>query len=148
MMGIPAVSVSNWLIPDVTPSRFPECNYSFVFMTKKEELTDYIADILNNYDAILDKVDHFRKTTFGEVGTSSKQILDMIDDCVAGRKIRYEALKPASRKLVPVKKYLYHNYEKMNREIFGNYCVRYKAVDKLYTAAKNIKHKLDGKNKK
>ena len=33
MMGIPAVSVSNWLIPDTTPSRYPECDYDFVIMT-------------------------------------------------------------------------------------------------------------------
>ena len=49
MMGIPAVSVSNWLIPDVTPSRLPMCDYDFVIMTKKESLTECISEIINDY---------------------------------------------------------------------------------------------------
>ena len=37
MMGKPAISVCNWLIPDVTPSRYPADDYDYVVKTKKEE---------------------------------------------------------------------------------------------------------------
>ena len=145
MMGIPAISVSNWLIPDVTPKRLPECNYSFVFMTKKEALSDYVANLLENYDEILNEVDSFRKETFGNIGFASKTIMDIIDDCVNGNQIRKKSLKSAKRQMVPLKKYLFHEYEVVNREIFGNYCKRYKAINTLYTMAKSIKKKIQGK---
>lgn len=145
MMGIPAVSVSNWLIPDVTPKRFPECNYDFVFMTKKEVLSDFVNDILDNYDEVLKKVDSFRKKTFGEIGFASKTIMDTIDDCLNGRKIRNKPLQSVARQHVPVKKFLFHEYEIVNREIFCNYCKRYKGVNKLYTMAKNVKRTIQNK---
>ncbi len=142
MMGIPAVSVSNWLIPDVTPKRLPECNYDFVFMTKKEELTDYISEILFNYDDVLKKVDNFRKTTFGDVGSASKIIMDIIDDCVDDKQIRHLELKRNSKMRVPLKKLLFHEYEIINREIILNYSKRYKAVEFLYSNARKIKHRI------
>ena len=49
MMGKPAVSVSNWLIPDTTPSRYPADDYDYVIKTKKEDLTSCIKEILDNY---------------------------------------------------------------------------------------------------
>ena len=145
MMGIPAISVSNWLIPDVTPKRLPECNYSFVFMTKKEALSDYVANLLENYDEILNEVDSFRKETFGNIGFASETIMDIIDDCVNGSQVRKKSRKSARRQMVPLKKYLFHEYEVVNREIFGNYCKRYKAINTLYTMAKRIKRKIQGK---
>ena len=140
MMGIPAVSVSNWLIPDVTPKRLPECNYDFVFMTKKEELSDYISEMLLNYDDVLKKVDNFRKTTFGDVGSASQIIMDIIDDCIDDKQIRYFPLKRNSKKRVPLKKLAFHEYQIVNKAIICNYCKRYKAVDVLYSNARKIKH--------
>ena len=52
MMGVPAVSVSNWLIPDVTPSRYPSCSYDFVNKTTKENLTECIRGMLADYAKI------------------------------------------------------------------------------------------------
>ena len=144
MMGVPAVSVSNWLIPDTNPKRYPECNYSFVLMTKKEELTDFIADVLENYDLIRQKVEGFRKQTFGSIGGSASYIMDIVDDCVEGNSIRYKALTPQKRKAVPLRKLGFHLIETAKREMYYNYNQRYKLFHKVYEPIRSIKKKIEG----
>ena len=140
MMGIPAVSVSNWLIPDVTPKRYPECNYSFVLMTTKEKLTDFVVDIINNYDEIQKKVVKFRDETFGSIGLSSKKIMDIIDDCLEGKPVRYETLAAQRKQRVPFKRYLFHVRTKVVRELMANYSVRYPIMRKILNAIRFVKH--------
>ncbi len=144
MMGIPAVSVSNWLIPDVTPKRFPRCDYDFVLMTTKEELADFIRDLLQNYDEILKQVDGFRVRTFGNMGNCAGMIMDMVDDCVADRPIRYPRLQPAKRQPVPAKRLAFHLKEGVKREVYWNYVQRNKTVAVLWKAARSVKKKLLG----
>lgn len=145
MMGIPAVSVSNWLIPDTDPKRYPECNYDFVFMTKKEELTSFVDSILKNYDEYVEKVEEFRKLTFGEVGGCAKKIMDIIDDCVEGRPIRYESLKPQDRVAVPLNQLIFHLIEGIKREMYHNYNQRSKVFHALYEPVRSAKKKIEKK---
>ena len=94
MMGIPAISVSNWLIPDCPPSRYPKCDYDFVTMTKKEELTQCVSNILTHYEAFHEKTLRYARENFGNVGNCSHIIMDIIDDCVDEKPIRYKSLCP------------------------------------------------------
>lgn len=128
LMGIPAISVSNWLIPDVTPKRYPACNYSFVFMTTKEKLTDFVSEMLDNYKEYVEKTEKYRNDIFGECGVSSKIIMDILDDCVKGKKIRYNRLKPAPRKKVPFNKMIFHIFQIFKINMLYNYGKRYKVV--------------------
>lgn len=139
MMGVPAVSVSNWLIPDVSPKRFPKCDYDFVLITKKEELTDFISNILNHYNDTVTQVEEFRKKTFGDLGNCAEIIMDIVDDCVAGREIRYEKLPRQKSQLVPIDKFSFHMKESIKREVYWNYTKRYKVVSVAWHMAKEIK---------
>lgn len=145
MMGIPAVSVSNWLIPDTDPKRFPECDYDFVFMTTKEELADFVSVILGNYEDYASKVNAFREETFGNLGGSAKIIMDIIDDCVEGRPVRYEALKPTPEEKVPKKQLKFHRHECIKREMYYNYNKRSKLFHFFYEPVRKLKKKAEGR---
>lgn len=89
MMGIPAVSVGDWLIPDVVPSRFPKCDYDFVTLTTKNNLSKTVTQILEEYDLYKKKVNFFKNNNFSNIGSTSKMIMDVLDsvlfncgDCV------------------------------------------------------------------
>ena len=139
MMGVPAISVSNWLIPDVTPSRFPECNYTFVTMTKKENLTDCVKNILANYAAEKAKTEKAAAENFSNIGVSSKMIMDIVDDLVAGTPVRYEAVPPQKKRSIPMGQFFKHNLLCFAREIYANYRVRYKFVAALWNFARKFK---------
>lgn len=145
MMGIPAVSVSNWLIPDTDPKRFPECDYDFVFMTTKEELADFVSVILGNYEDYASKVNAFREETFGNLGGSAKIIMDIIDDCVEGRPVRYEALKRKPEEKVPKKQLKFHRHECIKREMYYNYNQRSKLFHFFYEPVRKLKKKAEGR---
>ncbi len=147
MMGIPAISVSDWLIPDVEPHRFPVCNYDFVIMTKKKELSKCVSELLLDYDKTVSVVEEFRRRTFGEIGGCSKKIMDIVDDCVDGKTIRYQPLDPAPHRAVPIKQQIFHITEMMKRELYHNYNQRYEIVHILYEPARKLKKKIERKIK-
>lgn len=142
MLGVPAVSVSDWLIPDVVPSRFPKCDYDFVTKTKKAELTETIKNIIDNYDAVKESTLKYRDSNFSNIGTSSKMIMDIIDDCVDGKKIRYTPLKPKKLKKLTFKKYLNYKSFQIARQFYANYCKRNKCLMKMWKMVSKIKHKI------
>lgn len=145
MMGVPPVSVINWLIPDVTPKRFPERNYDFATETTKENLTQTVGSMLENYDEVSKKSRGLRSVTFGEIGGTAKKIMDIVDDCVAGVAIRYDRLSAAPRQSVPLKKQAFHKTECCKREVYYNYKQRSKAVSFAWDIAKAVKDKIKGK---
>ena len=140
MMGIPAVSVSNWLIPDTSPSRFPKCDYDFVIMTLKEKLTDCVKDIIDHYDSYQQESMRFSRRSFSNIGKTASMIMDMIDDCVSGQPIRYMPLQPQPKENVPLRK----NYRRLKRlfvkQFENNYCLRYKSIRLLWKTLFFIKH--------
>lgn len=142
MIGIPAVSVSNWLIPDVTPGRFPECNYDFVEMTTKEKLRDKIKSMIENYEFYKKKTEEYAQRNFSNVGCSSKMIIDIIDDVVAGKEIRYEKIAENKNQKISLKKKLGFWKICIKREIHDNYCERYKCLMCIWNVLKRIKHIL------
>ncbi len=139
MMGIPAVSVSDWLIPDVSPSRFPKCDYDFVYMTTKKELSSKVKDMLDHYDEYKEKTEMFCKANFCNIGRTSSIIMDIIDDCVAGRKVSWPALKPVQKERLGLKKSLRHKVEQFRREASTNYAVNNKAFGFFWKKLTKIK---------
>lgn len=94
MMGIPAVSVSDWLIPDVVPSRYPKCDYDFVTVTTKGQLTDKIQEMLKNYQKYKEKVETFKNENFSNIGSTAVIIMDILDSYVNQTPLDYPALSP------------------------------------------------------
>lgn len=140
MMGIPAISVSNWLIPDVTPSRFPKCDYDFVILTMKEELTNCVESILDNYSFHKMKVVEYSKKMFSNIGTSSSMIMDIIDDYIEERPIRYKALVPNPSKRRPFKDECLRLREQFIIELELNYKPNHYWVRTLWRLLRTVKH--------
>lgn len=142
MMGIPAVSVSNWLIPDVKPSRFPKCDYDFVVTTVKERLIECVQDILQNYEKYHQDAMAFSKKNFSNIGKSSAMIMDIIDDYVERKRVRYTALTPQLNQNISLRRLIGFSYLCLRREIYDNYARKYKAVEMAWRFAKKVKHIL------
>lgn len=142
MMGIPAVSVSDWLVPDTVPSRMPKCDYDFVWMTKKAELSDFIRYMIENYDEFRSQAAEYSRKNFANIGKTSKMIMDIVDDCVAQKPIRYEALTPQPKRPVPVKQNIKGRTWAAICEISGNYRVRYPAVRVVWNGLRSVKRMI------
>ena len=145
MMGIPSVSVSDWLIPDCTPSRYPECNYDFVIMTKKANLADCVQQIIDNYDAQQAIAQKYREDTFPNIGTSASIIMDIVDDLLAKIPVRYAALEPKPLRSLGLKKKLKFRLFQLKQEVYHNYYARSSFVAFLWNGAKRVKQILKRK---
>lgn len=139
MMGIPAVSVSNWLIPDQIPSRYPKCDYDFVIKTTKEKLSYCVLNIIDNYENYKEKIKIFSETNFSNIGNTSKIIMNIIDDYVKDRKIIYKKINPKIHKKMNIKSFLIHNIKNIKRELIDNYSHNSLLVKKMYNIYRKIK---------
>ena len=145
MMGKPAISVCNWLIPDVTPSRLPADDYDYVIKTKKEELTKCVSDVLTDYETYADEAQIYSNSHFANIGHCIPMMIDILDAIVSGKESPYQALKPTPRKRVPIKKLGFHLTETTKREVYYNYREHSKVVRALWDSSREIKRKITGK---
>lgn len=143
MMGIPAVSVSNWLIPDVTPSRYPQCNYDFVIMTTKEGLTNCIKDIITNYESYHKQSIVFAEKTFSNIGKTSSMILDLVDDIIDNKPLRYGALVANTNEKVSLKRRFKQNKMQFLIKFYDSYYKRNRYVRFFWDIIHKIHHLLD-----
>ena len=142
MMGKPAVSVCDWLIPDVTPSRYPSDDYEYVIKTKKADLTKCVQDILHDYEIHSMKAQKYSDTHFANLGHCIPIMMDIIDSYVKGGKLTYHALQPQKRERVPLKKLKFHIIETTKREVYYNYREHSRIIKSLWDIAKSIKKKV------
>ena len=138
MMEIPAVSVSDWLIPDTTPSRFPKCDYDFVTLTKKNELSKCVQHMVDHYDAYKSDVEKFARNNFANVGRASEMIIDILDDVVEGREIRYPVLNPRKKERVPLKRYMTYKAQSIKRQVYYVYVERTPILLKIWRFMKRM----------
>lgn len=147
MMGIPAVSVSDWLIPDVTPSRYPVCTYDFVEITKKAELTECISEILGNYAFYKKKAEQYSKENFSNIGLSSQIIMDIIDDVVEHKQIRYAALSGKEHKRIGAKEWWFYKRTAIKIAIIEDYASHNSFIKALYKCYRRLKYGKTGNEK-
>lgn len=145
MMGIPSISVSNWLIPDTTPSRFPECNYEFVTMTEKENLKESVNSVICNYSKYKTEAEQWRDKLFCNIGKSSEMIIDIIDAYVENKEVKYCSLEPQKYKKMGLRQYLMHLKIMIHRETYYNYVQRSGFVRGIWNLLKKIKKVLTKK---
>lgn len=145
MMGIPAVSVSDWLIPDTTPSRYPKCDYENVIKTTKLQLTDCVKSILENYNSYTEKANKYSSLNFSNIGKTSKIIIDIIDDLINQKEFRHKSLEPQTKKNLSLQQCLKFHYYNFIREIEYNYSTRFSLVGRLWCALRRIKRDIFNK---
>lgn len=115
MLGRPAVSVSNWLIPDTTPKRFPSDTYEFAVKTKKENLTSTIEEILLHYDSFADKAKKWSSIYFGNFTNTCAKMIEILDEVLATGKPTKESLVPKIETTISKKELLAFNREQKRR---------------------------------
>ncbi len=140
MMGIPAVSVSNWLVPDVTPSRFPQCDYDFVIMTTKEDLTNCVNEIISNYENYHEQSIAFAEKTFSNIGKTSSMILDLVDDVVDNKPLRYGELVAKTNERVSLKRRINQCKLQFFLKLYDSYYKRYSTVRFMWDMIHKIRH--------
>jgi len=139
MMGIPAVSVSDWLIPDVTPSRLPKCDYDFVTKVNKVNLTECIGKMLNNYTFYKKEAEIFASQNFSNIGKTSSMIMDIVDDAISIIPFRHKQLEPNKKELLGIEKIIVHNIIAFKREIDENYAARFSFLGNILSSLRMIK---------
>lgn len=122
ILGKVAVSVTDWLIPDVTPSRFPCSTHPFTVKTKKINLARTIDEVLKKYEDYVKASQEYSENNFSNLGNSSIMIMDMIDEVVNGKSILDKSIKSnkslrivgkdekKKRKILEKKMYLFEKY--------------------------------------
>lgn len=140
MLGIPAVSVSNWLIPDVIPSRFPRCDYEFIVMTTKEKLTQCIKEMVENYNDYHERTTNFAASNFSHIGETSSMIMDIVDDCVSNVPIRYPKVVPSRNERVSIMSNIERITLQSRIALIENYAARFFVIKALYRLFKTVKH--------
>lgn len=143
MMGIPAVSVSDWLIPDVTPSRYPQCDYDFVIMTMRDQLSGCIKDILDNYEKYHEQARAFSEKTFSNIGKTCSMIMDIIDDVLDGKEYRVRPLVANKYERLGFSKEMSRRYYQFKRQFEANYGKRNALAHCLFKLAHRIHHIAD-----
>lgn len=147
MMGKPAVSVNNWMIPDVTPSRFPENDFEYVIKTDKEQLTECIADVIDNYDRYQRDAQVYSDKHFSNIGKCIPMMLDILDATIEGRKSPYAALKPNKNEPLGLKRLFIQKEIAFKREMLSNYCVRMPVLKGAYKVYSKIRRRNENINK-
>lgn len=132
MLGIPAVSVSNWLIPDVTPSRFPFDVHTFAIKCKKEDLSNCVFNIINSYEKHSNNAKKYSTENFKNIGQTSKIFMDLIDSCVRNESFSNLQLHSNSHESrISFLKFLNFLFTSAKREFVYNYAKRYPFFSKL-----------------
>lgn len=78
MFNIPSIAVTDWLIPDTTPSRYASVPMDYVIKCKKSDLQDCVQRFLSSpkdYNSILEN----GKLLFSNAGHCCSDILDAIE---------------------------------------------------------------------
>ena len=109
-------------------------------MLHQAELTECVRNLLDNYEKKVDTTEEYRKNIFGDSIKCSKMIMDIVDDCVEGRKIRYTSLKRAKEEKLPIKQYCFHISTVVKRAILYNYGQRNRFIGALCKLWIRIRH--------
>ena len=145
MMGKPAISVCNWLIPDVKPSRYPADDYEYVVKTRKEQLTECVRIVLSHYEEYASQAQKYSNEHFANLGHCIPMMIDILDANIENRKCKYQALVPQKREIVPFSKWKFHVIEMTKREVYCNYGERRKVVRSMWHVARETKRIITGK---
>ena len=139
MLGIPAVSVTDWLIPDTTPSRLSDCHYEFTIQTVKAELHDCVQNLLQNYDQAQNFARSWSEQTFSNIGQTAPIIMDVLDAVLEGLPTPVPALVPNTQRPVDPTRIKQQKLIRRKRKIMFDYCERNKLLGLLLNKYKKLK---------
>jgi hypothetical protein len=142
MMGKPAISVCNWLIPDVTPSRYPADDYDYVIKTRKETLKECVEEVLTHYTKYQKEAQDYSDHHFANIGKCVPLMMDIVDSYVNGTECPVSALVPAPREHLKPQRKIQHLKFVVWREIRFNLTERHKLLRDMRLAYHSAKVRL------
>ena len=145
MMGKPAISVTDWMIPDTDPPRLPDSDPEYTIRTTKAQLTECVKEVLENYEPYRQRAAQYTETHFTNIGKCIPMMMDILDAAVEGRESPWPALAPKEKERVPIRQLGTHWYYMGVRTILYNYCVRNRVIRAVYKAYTRIRYGKDAK---
>lgn len=93
-LDVPSIAVTDWKIPDCSPPRDPSIPFDFVCKTNINSLKIKVEDILFNIKKAKAEIKELKESNFVNLGTSSLNIMDLIDNVVQTNSINMKAVIP------------------------------------------------------
>lgn len=79
IFGKPSVAVSDWLIPDCTPSRYASAKFDYVQKCNKDNLQVQVCEVVEHYEDYQRRMLNKRSQIFGNMGSVCASIMDAVD---------------------------------------------------------------------
>lgn len=133
LMGIPPVQVTDWLVPDTYPCRYPSTKYDYTNKTEKNNLAATVGNILNHYDSFKNKALSYRDSYISNIGHSSGLIMDIIDSFADESKPRTDCVLPNKKVDMAFGRKALYMKSALKREITGCWCERNPMLKAMYT---------------
>jgi hypothetical protein len=92
LKGRPAISVSDWMVPDMQPPRLPLAPFDFLIRTPKQQLAEVVAEMLTDLPAHQDVARRHRDRNFSKLGEGAASIMDLVDALASGADSPFEPL--------------------------------------------------------
>jgi hypothetical protein len=121
LKGRPAISVSDWLVPDTHPPRLPAAPFEFLIRTKKINLGETVAGVVEDLTTYKIAAAKHRDENFYNLGQSSARIMDLIDALADEQELTATALSP---RYEPKSVTVYDQFTKYLRK--GVYTTKYR----------------------
>lgn len=83
MFGIPSLAVTDWMVPDTTPSRYANVPMDYVFKCKKAELREMAEKILTE-EQYKESAEKYCNEIYANIGNCCREILDCVEYYTAG----------------------------------------------------------------
>ncbi len=139
MLGKPAISVCDWLIPDETPSRLPSDDYEFTIKTKKAELSDCVRRVLGDYPRYAAEAQAYSDGHFSNLGCCIPIMLDILDAYVEDKPCPYARLEPAARKPLSAKQALEHELIYRKKKFLNHDVVKNPVLGTIWSGYRLVK---------
>ncbi len=93
LSGIPAVSVSDWMIPDTQPPRLPAAPFEFLTRTTKAGLRETVSGLLEDLPARKQEARQRRLENFANLGAAAEKIMDLVDALAMGQSLPFTPIE-------------------------------------------------------
>lgn len=94
LLDVPSVAVTDWMIPDMTPARFPCIPYDFVVKTEKRDLLECVKKVLDRLEDHKATLVDYKKLNFYEMIDCSSRIMDIIDRAILSQNVPEDFIQP------------------------------------------------------
>lgn len=94
LLDVPSIAVTDWMIPDMVPARFPCIPYDFVIKTEKSKLLGCVQKMLDQLEEHKAALTNYKNMNFYEMTDCSSRIMDVIDRAILSQNVPEDYIQP------------------------------------------------------